>query len=508
MRGRWGLLLGLVLLPEVAFPQNEPEFRIYWLACHGRRQETILEDFNGDGRYDVINFTIDYYPNPPVRWALFYFQQPNGGFAVPPDALIPLDDRACVIAMGDFDGDKACDLAFLAADGLYHYPLVNGTISETPKKLLHTRTFFSVPSHYTIPVWQHRVDLDQNGYDDAIIPVHDGYKIYFQTAPGQYQRIARLEDTELEARRVLRVTTFVEQAKIRPTFFTMEKQLPRLEIVDINADNRLDLVTIQRDILTVYLQDEKGMFPIEKRDRKIVPTLKSTDKEGAVEVSAIYFTKLDDDPYPEFIVIKTEGELGMIESIRTNVYIHKGNGTAAYTGDSTIPIAGVTLNPTFIDMNRDGKKDLMATEISTSIFKKILEFGLGDTEFNTRIWRFEGNHIKNEPDYTHVEFVAFRDIKEKGIEGMPIAYVPGDLSGDGLPDLLVAKPDNSLIVLRGRQGHLGFKGIEFVKVSEQPPIRLYRYPKYIGFFDVNQDNIVDVQVYYRGAVGMVLSKKK
>ncbi len=252
----------LFLLPLAAAAQDDVKFTTQALVMHGNRQDTITYDFTGDGKLDLLCTCIDLESDIPVRWAFLYPQKADGTFAAKPERCLQIPESACALVFGDYDGSEAVEIAFLAADGFYFFP----TGADQPSKLLHTAVFFSAPSDFILPVWQYRQDLDGNKLDDLILPAEKGYKVYFQTEKGRFRRVQPLEPDDA-GRRALRVTSRAVQDRYRATTLKFEKLVPRLDVVDINADGRKDLVSVSRDLLTIFFMNADGIYDALRQGR-------------------------------------------------------------------------------------------------------------------------------------------------------------------------------------------------------------------------------------------------
>ena len=90
------LLAVAALLAPAPRPQDDA-FELTYLAVHGRRQETVVFDFDGDGRPDLLNTAIDYDLDPPVRWFFLHLQKKDGTFPTKPDHLWPIPSNAAAM---------------------------------------------------------------------------------------------------------------------------------------------------------------------------------------------------------------------------------------------------------------------------------------------------------------------------------------------------------------------------------------------------------------------------
>ena len=490
------------------------EFRLQYLPVHGRRADTLTYDFDGDGRGDVFNSSVHFDADPPERWAALHLQR-EGSYGETPDFLWPLSDRACALVFGDFLPGGGVEVGFIAEDGVYVYPWTPKGPAEVPLKLFHTRTFYRSPSPRQISVWHWVTDLDRDGKHDLVVPVEDGYRVYFQTAPGVFGRVARLEaDLAAGAPRALGTARYAERIEVSPSLFVATAELPRLEAVDINGDGLSDLVLVRGDTITYFLQKEPGVFPSQRpyRISYAVPTLRDEPRKDSVNLSLIRFVDIDRDGMADLVVTKIQGTLGLWESIRTSIYLHLGTGKGNFLPDRRIAIDGVSIDPEFVDMDLDGKLDCVTSRLRTDLMKKAVEaFVLGDVPITYEVFQFDPERRSFLPDPVYEKQILVRraDLDKTGAGAVPLVFVRGDLSGDGRPDMVAVDPKTAELrihpgVVRetpaGRR--IGFDGTAHWTIS------LERAPKSLHVLDVNSDGLNDILLYHAGALGLVLSRRR
>lgn len=516
MRGMTGsaaaLLMVLAVPPAGEGEGGGVEFRLQYIPVHGRRQESVFYDFDGDGRADLLNVSVDFDRNPPERWlGLHCFR---GGFPEKPDRIWPVSDRACALAFGDFLPGGGTEIGYVAEDGLWVYPPAKGGPSETPVKLLHARTFFRVPSMRNLPVWWWRTDLDGDGRDDLVLPLAEGYRVHFQTAPGIFGRSALLEaDLPEGTPRTLAAASRADFLEVVAAHFLSVREIPRIQPVDIDGDGRQDVVTILGETLHGFFQKAPGEFPSRRPHRVSfsVPTLKEPVKKDTVNVSLVRFVDFDQDGIADLVVTRIEGTVGLWDSIKTSVYLHRGTGRGNFSPDKRVQIDGVSIDPEFLDMNGDGKLDLVTSRLRTDLVRQAVDaFVLGDIAISYEVFQFDPGRETYFPDpvYEKRIFVARGDLEKTGAGAVPLVFIRGDLSGDGRPDQIVIDPRrNELDIHPGvvRETHhgprIGFDG------TAHWTIRLERHPKMIAVADVNGDGVGDILLFYSGRLGLVLSRK-
>ncbi len=515
MRGRaCAILLALAAAPPAgAGDGGGIEFRLQYIPIHGRRQDSVFYDFDGDGRVDLLNVSIDFDKSPPERWLALHFQR-GGGFPLKPDRIWAASGRACAIAFGDFLPGGGTEIGFVAEDGLYAYPPGEGGPSEAPVKLLHARTFFRAPSMRNFPVWWWRTDLDGDGRDDLVLPLSEGCRVFLQTAPGVFGRTATLEaDLDPGAPRALASAGRAEVREIVAAQFSAVLELPRIQPVDVNGDGLQDLVTIAGDTIHYFFQKEPGVFPSRRPHRLSfsVPTLKDAAKKDTVNLASVQFVDFDRDRIADLVVTRIEGTVGLWDSIKTSIYLHRGTGRGNFSPDKRIQIDGVSIDPGFIDMDLDGKLDAVTSRLRTDLVKQAVDaFVLGDIAISYEVFQYDPKEetFLADPVYEKRIFVARGDLEKTGAGAVPLVFIQGDLSGDGRPDQLVIDPKrNELNIHPGvsretRHGpRIGFDG------TPHWTIRLERHPKAIGVADVNGDGVGDILLYHSGMLGLALSRR-
>ena len=508
---------GMIAFLAFAFAlQQPPDFELTYLTVHGRRQNTVVQDFDGDGLPDLLNTVIDFRVEPPVRWFLLHRQTADRTFHRQPDFVWKVGDRAAALLFGDFHPGGGVEIGFVAVDGVYTYAWKEDRILETPRKLLHVPTFFSEASGHAIPLWMRPRDLDGNGLHDILLPVAGGYRVYFQTQAGIFGSISELEaDLRNRGNRALPTTRFAASHEFVAAFLGSTIQVPRLGVTDVDGDKRLDLVSIDGDLLTVFFQKKPRVYSSRRgwRVRFPVATLREEEKKDTVNVSLVSFTDINGDGLADLAVTKIEGMLGFMDSIKTSIFIHRGTGRGNFVADSVLKIDGVSVDPMFTDMNGDGAKDCLVSRFRTDILAQAVKaLILGDVAVTYEVFQFQprtGRFI-DVPVYAYDVFVTTDDIKKKGVASAPMVFIVGDHSGDGRADMVYINPKTTELELRrGVDWYTGSRRtIDFQKHAFWKAKLGAGHPKRVRIQDVNGDGTNDVMLLHRGTLGLVLSKKK
>ncbi len=510
------VLLGMAAPPGQALPETgDPAYELFYIDIHGRRQDTLTYDLNGDNRSDLLITSVNADDEPPTRWLAWHIRDENGLLPAKPNQLFRVDDRACALIFGNFLPSGGVECGFIAPDGVYLYPWTGKRVSETPVKLLHMRTFFTDPPEGDLLIWMYREDIDGNGLNDLVIPLPAGYRIFFQLEPGRFGDIQNLEEgLPNRADRAITSDRYATHSEKTPSTFILNRELPRITLVDINGDRREDLVTIRKNIITYFIQRPVRQFRSNRRNRYSysIPTLDTVVKKNEIDIPIVDFIDINRDRKADMIVTRVVGELGMLESLETRVYVHIGNGRGNFVSDQAIQVRGVTIDPAFEDMNQDGKLDCMVSRLRTDLMRQGGQLlVLGEIRITYEIFQFDGKTqtFKKDPVFEKVVRIGTDELKNKSAANVPLVYVSGDLSGDGRPDMVVIDPGEE--VLRIHYGEVHWAGGEKVIGFESTPFfqrKLDRYPKRLSVTDINDDGLDDVLLKHSGELGILESRRK
>lgn len=507
----------MILAAAILLLQQDPKFEIQYLKIQGRRMDSILHDINGDGRIDLVNTAIDFDAKPAeVRWIAIHYRTAENRLPDMPSQLFALDDRAVALLFGDFLPGGGIEIGFLATDGVYVYPPAKNGLSETAEKMLHVRTFFTTVSLRSLPVWGWGNDLDQNGMHDLVVPTYNGYRIYFQTARGVFGKSIDLEwDLPNRGERTLGVERFASRPENFIGHFVGGRQLPHIGFADINGDKRPDIYTLRRDVMTYYYQ-KAGSYPAhpraKAREQYPIPTLRVDARKDSVDVAMILFLDIDKNGLVDLVVTRVTGQLGLLESLETRVYLHMGTGRGNFTSDKCIKVAGVSIDPGFMDMNVDGSLDCIVSRLRTDILSQGGQLALmGDIPITYEVFQFDkdrGGYLID-PVFSRQVNVNKDDLQKKGAATVPLLYISGDFSGDGRPDMIFLDPQAEEVqLMRGRvhradgRDVIGFEPSPFFrkKLTEG-------HPKGLWIGDMNGDGLSDAMFYYGGQMAVMESRR-
>ena len=384
-----------------------------------RPNNLICADFNGDGLHDICLLGKDS--------TYFIYQKPDHTLGRP--VKYPgIPEGVFAMSAGDFDGDGRTDLLYSAGKEITPFAIrlqdAKGRMSpEIPFKKPHIRAMISG-------------DLDMDGRDEILaIEQQTGRLVVYKMTRGAPSK-----------------GLLKGQQRRYPLPATGSSQARSLALVDLDGDQRLDVVmTNPKSAELEWLrQDMSGALLRPKR----FPTL-----QNAADIKA---ADLDGDGAPELLILSPDEQtLGVARRL--------GSGRIGFP--SRIATEG---KPTAIavgDLDGDGKPELIYA--STAKYKRTLIVlkCLGGSRFKT--WAsipltnarsdVEGALVADanqdgRPDilvfqpYTGMSVIVqktpgkFADVSGgarygSGLAGKlnPAAVSLGDVTGDGKPEILIAR---------------------------------------------------------------------
>jgi hypothetical protein len=317
-------------------PRPILDFKLSYLAVYGRRESTLNYDFDGDGRLDILNLSINNDVSPPERWV---------ALTCSAAASTPSRRRRCGRSRRRvrprhrrLPPGGGTEVGFLAPDGVYVYPWANNRPAEKPIKLIHVRTFFQTPSMKQCRCGSGRWTCR------ATASTTSSFRCRTAIASTSRRRRASSEDGDarigpagdLDA--VARGDVLRRRSRDLAVPVRLLLRAPRLEIVDINGDGLSDLVLIRKEMITYYLQKERGVFPSSRPSRVSyeIPTLRTEAKKDSVNLAIIRFVDINADKLADLVVTKIEGSSASSRASRraSTSTSARGRGTSWPTSGS------------------------------------------------------------------------------------------------------------------------------------------------------------------------------
>ena len=360
-------------------------------------------------------------------------------------------------------------------------------------------------------------DVNGDERDDLVVPDVDGFWVFVQMSDGVFADPVQVGPS-----------TDMSRIYGADGYRYDPWSQSRVHEMDYNRDGRRDLVFWKEDHFEVHLQDERGLFAPKAKsftnnvvfDSDNLSSLATGDMAGKVLHS---LSDLNGDGVADLVVFLLEGR--SIASKRSTYEVHFGapipDGTAFAQGvDITFKSDGrIQLGMERHDFDRDGQVELMFTTIEveyleSSLWKRFKGFMGDDIWLNLEFYRVEGGRYRDKPNATRrIALDGVPSHKEPGWvpldivlrgathesrktqKSWPRAFnttlLIGDVTGDGLSDLLIGDHPRIMDIFVGTPGPDLF--------SQRPQDVAIAVPndeEYTWLVDLNKDGKQDILMHH------------
>jgi hypothetical protein len=391
--------------------------------------------------------------------------------------------------------------------------------SATHRPLMAVNSSFNPPRGDEIPHVDVTRDLNDDGRDDLVVPDVDGFSVFIQLDDGTFAdpvTVGRATD--------MRGIYGADGYRYDPWSHS------RIHRVDYDTDGRSDLVFWSEDHFEVHLQAERGLFAAESEAFTTDVAFDSDDlfalATGRMTGRVLHsLTDLNGDGVADLVVVSLEGD--GISNKRSTYEVHLGtpapDDRIAFATDVDIAFrspGSIQLGMDRLDLDRDGQIDLMFTTIDlqyleASLWKSIkgtmgddiwlqLEFypsqegRYPDEAATVRRIALDGVPSNREPGSVPLDIVLRGATHErrKTQAIWPRAFnstlLIGDVTGDGLSDLIIGQHPRHLDLLVGVPG----PGL-FSPQPQDVAVAVPNDAEYTWLVDLDRDGTQDILMHSR-----------
>lgn len=374
-------------------------------SWHTNQGIPMTMDANGDGRDDIILFTIrtstsiqhssaDYkilLANENATDFLYSSEVPSSGLSY----SIPGDNDNCwgkivesgtnnFVHVGDFDGDGKSD--FIAVlDPCFASINERKAILFTPGRVVKKRLINLQDVNVNDWVDASRVtilDFDGDGKSEIMFTKSNGTKIFTLTTSSEVLGTDAIAHLISSPYINLNITNF--------------------KVADFNADGKQDLLErVSNSAFKVYLSNGRNTF---------FPSVHniSTSSSSNYDIGDFDGNGLTDIITYEYNMSVCSGEQEYVSSTSYGLYLNKGNGFVLGGGDDNFPVNSVN-SPIMGDFNGDGKTDIYRRHYSGGCY------GQGQHIFTFNAWQKNNVLEKVSNGFNQVTEIGYKYLTESGV---------------------------------------------------------------------------------------------
>ncbi len=450
------------------------------MRLEGRVIRILPEDLDQDGRLDILAvYTAGHHPETR-RWLAVFRQDTDGHFPANPEQVWSVDARASILDVGDVDPLSGQEILYMARDGVYAYGQEAGVFQQESRRLFEAETMLFVPADDDLPTWDLAREVCPDGGDEILVPGFDEIGLWRRNGSALYERSGHFAVT-------MRSTVQTESPGENDGFsLRADYSFPRVESEDFDGDGRTDLLISWEDNLDVFLQDPQNSFPAHP-DHEVRMGIGSRGEPGEKEEVSLSSQDLNADGQIDIIVNRIKGGLDNAQT-RTSLYLRRPGKEFGTTPDQTITAKDAFSEPLLIDLDGDGRPDLIQPEVKMGIKSVVSMLLMKQVDIHFLVYLNHGDGLfPAEPDFgTKVSFQL--DFTRQGGQFSMFMDCQGDYNGDGRKDLAVGTKRDELAIFFG-DAHKVFtrnpQVQEAVRTSSRTLAR-----------DFNVDGKTDLLLYY------------
>ncbi|MHC4938280.1 MAG: FG-GAP repeat domain-containing protein [Planctomycetota bacterium] len=436
--------------------------------------DAVYADINGDGLTDLAVSIRE-----PERAINVYLQRKQGVlFTSEPDfRLAPVYKDAVVFAVADVHPDRGSEIVLVTAKGIFAWRPI-GPEKERAVKLTDCNLLWQLP-FYSAVAWPDCVaDVNNDALPDFVIPEPEGYRVILQTergkfAPGQVlivpagPEVPDPEELSSRSRRTRMLQKYSTRVQIgggggefiqrlAGPLVDISDRVPAPQLRDWDADGDLDIIARTERRLYVWTQDSKGSFGKRPAVDRLMPVI--ADRKRRLEISySAHTLDLDRDHKADFVIFSGDQRS---KEIRTQVQFFTHRKGGEMFGEKGLPdqllvFSGFAGIPRFDDVNNDGYPDLFAGAVRPDLLDTLRGAAARHLDAELYVFLNRKGRFPRQPDLLYRTKIEVEGMKPS--RSAAVIRFFGDVTGDGVRDLLLRDSASRIKVLMARANRNGMQ---------------------------------------------------
>ena len=429
-------LAGLIGFPASA---AEKYFEVRSFENKGRSVAGQLADLNGDGRTDFFIVNLTGIPPEDQRTARVFLQDEKGGFSATPNFERVLPVWSAVYDVDDIRPETpGAELLILLPDGIEVISLAAPDAPHWNFKTPGPTTMGPAADERGLEVFQmvHR----HIGEEPWMLIPQIGQLTALDGEGGIHAAIAQPRRANFF---ILPPTTLVSLE----SNFQIFVDAPKLLLGDINGDGRNDIASATRHEIWVSYQTEEGTFRFEPDEKLPLRMMKPRDQVRGSGGVASSVGDIDGDGLLDLVVSHVQGGFSDATT-RVHVYLNRDGQWKIEEPNQTMVEEGSISSNALVDMDRDGRMELVQLQFNFSLFEVIEILISREIDLEFSVYRYDGENGFAEKPWVRRQIslpISFKTFRTRGF--IPTARF--DVNGDGYQDFVSSGDGDRLAVNQG-----------------------------------------------------------